>query len=81
MATLRNQLTKIRKWLNGNDDKPGKTGKPRKSNITDNDSAKMKPSKGVIQGYDGVTAVDANTRSLSMQRHSARGRSMICWNR
>ncbi|OKY74488.1 MAG: transposase [Desulfobulbaceae bacterium DB1] len=58
VATLRNRLTKIRKWLNGNDDKPGKTGKPRKSNITDNDSAKMKTSKGVIQGYDGVTAVD-----------------------
>ena len=38
--------------MDDNDDKPGKTGKPRKSNITDNDSAKMKTSKGVIQGYD-----------------------------
>lgn len=58
VATLRKRLAKIRKWLNGNDDKPGKTGTPRKSNITDNDSAKMKTSRGVIQGYDGVTAVD-----------------------
>jgi transposase len=40
VETLRNRLTKIRKWLHGNDDKPGKTGKPRKSNITDNDSAR-----------------------------------------
>jgi len=32
----------------------GKTGKPIKSNITDNESAKMKTSHGVIQGYDGV---------------------------
>ena len=56
--TLRKRLAKIRNWLDNNDDKPGKTGKPRKSNITDNDSAKMKTSKGVIQGYDGVTAVD-----------------------
>ena len=29
-----------------------------KSNITDNDSAKMKTSHGVIQGYDGVAVVD-----------------------
>jgi hypothetical protein len=37
----------------------GKGGKPIKSNITDNESAKMKTSKGVIQGYVGVTAVDS----------------------
>jgi transposase len=29
-----------------------------KSNITDNESAKMKTSKGTIQGYNGVAAVD-----------------------
>ena len=28
-----------------------------KSNITDNDSAKMKTSHGVIQGYDGLAVV------------------------
>ncbi len=56
--TLRKRVKKIKKWLTDNDDKPGKTGKPRKSNITDNESAKMKTSHGVIQGYDGVTAVD-----------------------
>lgn len=58
IQTLRCQIKKISKWLDDNDDKPGKTGKPRKSNITDNDSAKMKTSHGVIQGYDGVAAVD-----------------------
>lgn len=41
-----------------NNDKIGKSGKPIKSNITDNESAKMKTSHGVIQGYDGVAAVD-----------------------
>ena len=56
--TLRKRVKKIREWLSNNDDKPGKTGKPKKSNITDNESAKMKTSHGVIQGYDGVTAVD-----------------------
>jgi transposase len=58
IKTLRNRVKKIREWLSENDDKIGKSGRPIKSNITDNDSAKMKTSKGVIQGYDGVTAVD-----------------------
>jgi hypothetical protein len=58
VETLRKRVRKIRDWLKDNDDKPGKTGQPRKSNITDNESAKMKTSHGVIQGYDGVTAVD-----------------------
>ena len=59
IETLRRQVTKIKKWLNENEDKPGKTGQPIKSNITDNESAKMKISNGVIQGYDGVAAVDS----------------------
>ena len=59
VETLGKRVVKIRAWLNNNDDKPGKTGKPRKSNITDNESAKMKTHRGVIQGYDGVTATDS----------------------
>jgi transposase len=56
--TIRKKVKKIKEWLKDNDDKPGKSGKPIKSNITDNDSAKMKTSHGVIQGYDGVAVVD-----------------------
>jgi transposase len=56
---IKEKARKIQRWLDDNDDKPGKGGKPRKSNITDNESAKMKTSKGVIQGYDGVACVDA----------------------
>jgi transposase len=59
VQTLKKHIKKVRDWLDDNDDKPGKTGKPKKSNITDNDSAKMKTSKGVIQGYDGVATVDS----------------------
>jgi len=59
VATLSKRVSKIREWLNHNNDKPGKTGKPRKSNITDNESAKMKTHRGVIQGYDGVAASDS----------------------
>jgi transposase len=58
VATLGKRISKIREWLKQNDDKPGKTGKPRKSNITDNESAKMKTHRGIIQGYDGVAATD-----------------------
>ena len=58
VATLKQNVKKIRSWLKENDDKPGKTGKPIKSNITDNESATMKTSHGVVQGYDGVAVVD-----------------------
>ena len=36
----------------------GQVKKEVKSNITDNESAKMKTSKGTIQGYTGIAAVD-----------------------
>jgi transposase len=58
IKTIRKKLKKVTVWLEENDDKPGKTGKPVKSNITDNESAKMKTSHGVIQGYNGVAVVD-----------------------
>jgi transposase len=49
----------IRAWLTANpEDRRGVKGTMRKSNRTDNDSAKMATSKGVIQGYAGVAAVD-----------------------
>ena len=50
--TLKKRVKKVKDWLDNNDDKTGKSGKPIKSNITDNESAKMKTSKGVIQGYN-----------------------------
>ncbi|MEK6590038.1 MAG: IS1182 family transposase [Nitrospinota bacterium] len=56
--TIKNEAKKIKEWLKENDDKIGKMGKPIKSNITDNESAKMKTSHGVIQGYNGVAMVD-----------------------
>jgi transposase len=58
-ATLKAKVKKIKDWLKDNDDKPGSGGKPRKSNITDNESATMKTSHGVIQGYNGVAMVDS----------------------
>jgi transposase len=60
VATLKTKVKKIKTWLAENDDKPGSSRNgPRKSNITDNESATMKTSHGVIQGYNGVAMVDS----------------------
>jgi transposase len=49
----------IRDWLGAHpDDRRGPKGTIRKSNRTDNESAKMATGKGVLQGYTGVAAVD-----------------------
>jgi hypothetical protein len=40
-------------------DKVGARGNIKKSNIVDNESAKMASAHGVIQGYNGVAAVDS----------------------
>jgi len=42
----------------------GKQKKEVQSNITDNESAKMKTSHGVIQGYVGVSAVDSKNQII-----------------
>ncbi|MEO7325926.1 MAG: IS1182 family transposase, partial [Dokdonella sp.] len=57
---LTNEAAKIRTWLAENPtDRPGTRGSIRKSNRTDNESAKLATDKGVIQGYCGVAVVDA----------------------
>ncbi len=48
LKTLREKVKKIKRWVDHNEDKPGKGGKPKKS----------KSAHGVIQGYDGVATVD-----------------------
>ena len=58
--TLNKAADKIEKFLGNNEPRmgKGKVKKEVKSNITDNESAKMKTSKGTIQGYNGVTTAD-----------------------
>ena len=58
LKNLREKAAKIQRWLEDNDDKKGARGSTIKSNITDNESAKMTSSHGVIQGYNGIAAVD-----------------------
>ena len=56
---LKQEAAKIRTWRQKHPvDRRGVSGGIRKSNRTDNDSAKMATGKGVIQGYTGVAVVD-----------------------
>lgn len=60
IARLQTDAAQMRQWLAAHpEDRKGSKGTIRKSNRTDNESAKMATSKGVIQGYTGVAAVDA----------------------
>ncbi|MDX2506140.1 MAG: IS1182 family transposase, partial [Gammaproteobacteria bacterium] len=56
---LRAASRKIKHFLDSEEERTGVSGRVVKSNITDNESAKMKTSHGVIQGYTGVAAVDS----------------------
>jgi transposase len=57
---LQDDAAQLRAWLKANpEDRKGSNGGIRKSNRTDNESAKMATNKGVIQGYTGVAAVDS----------------------
>ena len=56
---LQRDAAQIRGWLSRHpQDRQGAKGSIRKSNRTDNQSAKMATGKGVIQGYTGMAAVD-----------------------
>jgi len=58
--TLNSASDKIERFLKTHSPRKGQGKRPRevKSNITDNESAKMTTSKGTIQGYNGLAAVD-----------------------
>ena len=58
VENIRKKIDKIKGFLAVTPDKPGAHGHIKKSNITDNQSAKIPSSKGVIQGYNGVAIAD-----------------------
>ena len=59
IETLLKASDKIDRFLKENAKRTGRSGKEVQSNITDNESAKMHTSHGVLQGYTGVAAVDS----------------------
>lgn len=64
LQTLNKAIAKVEGFLAKHNDKLGKSGKPIQSNVTDNESAKMPTSKGVVQGYNGVAMVDAKAQVI-----------------
>ena len=60
LASLDKHFEKIDQFLKTAAPRMGQGRKPKevKSNITDNESAKMTTSKGTIQGYNGIATVD-----------------------
>jgi hypothetical protein len=59
IKTLKASVAKVKGFLKERADKRGASGNVVKSNITDNDSAKIKTGKGVIQSYDAMAVVDS----------------------
>ena len=65
LERLQADARQLRAWLNDNpEDRKGSKGRINLSNRTDNESAKMATSKGVIQGYTGVAAVDEKAQII-----------------
>jgi transposase len=65
LERLQANARQLRAWLSENpDDRKGAKGRVNLSNRTDNDSAKMATSKGVIQGYTGVATVDEQAKII-----------------
>jgi transposase len=55
---LQKEVKRVERFLSDNKPKKGKSKKELQSNITDNESAKMPTSHGVIQGYNAQAVVD-----------------------
>jgi hypothetical protein len=55
---LKQKADRIERFLAENEPKVGSTGKEIQSNVTDNESAKLTTSHGVIQGYNANAIVD-----------------------
>lgn len=62
IETLTKNSQKIREWLDQHPERTNRKGQPLKANLTDPESATMKSSHGVIQGYTGTAAVDAKAQ-------------------
>ena len=72
IATLRKNAGKLRHALATTPERIGAKGKPIKRNLTDPQSATLKSSHGVVQGYIGVAAVDGEHQVIvDAQAHGA----------
>lgn len=65
LKKLKQKAEKIDKFLKENEPRKGSSGKEVQSNTTDNESAKMVTSHGVIQGYNANAIVDEKTQIIT----------------
>jgi transposase len=70
---LQKQAERLEKWLKDNEPKYGTTGREISSNLTDNESAKMKTSHGVIQGYNSQALIDGKHQVIVHAEAFGRG--------
>ena len=70
---LQKQAERLEKWLQDNDPKYGTMGKEIAGNLTDNESAKMKTSHGVIQGYNSQALIDVKHQVIIHAEACGRG--------
>jgi transposase len=70
---LQKQAERLEKWLQENKAKYGATKKEISSNVTDNDSAKMRTSHGVVQGYNSQALIDAKHQVIIHAEAFGRG--------
>ena len=59
IEAIRKEAQRMREFVAATPKRHNRKGQELKSNVSDNDSAKMATSKGVIQGYAAQAAVDA----------------------
>lgn len=72
VKALKAEAKAIREFLQSNAKRQSGKDPERKSNLTDNQSAKMATSKGVIQGYTGAATVDATHQIIvAAQAHGS----------
>jgi transposase len=72
LERLSGEAKKIREFLATHAERRSEKGSLRKSNVTDNESAKMATAKGVIQGYTAVAAVDDRAQIIvAAQAHGS----------
>lgn len=62
MEKIEAKADRVRKFLDEHEPRLGPRGNEIQSNITDNESARLKSSHGWIQGYNGMTMVDSKSQ-------------------
>ncbi|NIP61803.1 MAG: IS1182 family transposase [Candidatus Dadabacteria bacterium] len=73
LSNINKKADKISTFLKDSEPKIGPRGKEVQSNITDNESAKIKSSNGVIQGYNGIAVADDKNQVIIAAEAFGRG--------